>query len=97
MHPPRFRLRTLMLAVAAVAVFAGGAKMWRRSEAFRRRATREGWQEKSWKRSEQGWLEILRQTEAAVRGGPEENRALFKPEADYFRTQALICAEKASH
>src|SRR5262245_9148943 len=35
MRPPRFRVRTLMLAVAVVAVAAG---LWHRSERFRRLA-----------------------------------------------------------
>jgi hypothetical protein len=43
-RPPRFRTRTLMVAVAAVGVALGaGVTLWRRSAEFRQRALEHGW------------------------------------------------------
>ena len=36
MRPPRFRIRTLMIAVAAVAILLGGPHEWKRTESWRR-------------------------------------------------------------
>jgi hypothetical protein len=39
MRSPRYRLRTLMLAAAVVAIFVGAESMWRRSAIYRARAS----------------------------------------------------------
>ena len=70
----RFRLRTLMLAVAAVAVLIWGIEMWRRSRASRLRADLAVSEEENWERSKYGWLELLRQAEEVVRGGERKLR-----------------------
>jgi hypothetical protein len=47
MRLPRFRLRTLMVAVAVVALVSGGWSMWSRSDRF----TRIGWSHQARKNS----------------------------------------------
>lgn len=49
MRPPRFRVRTLMIAVAAVALFGWGAMMAGRSYVYYRLATTYGTQERQWR------------------------------------------------
>jgi hypothetical protein len=48
MRPPRFRLRTLMIAVVVVAILTAGAALMRRSAAFRRLAAHHETRMASW-------------------------------------------------